>query len=187
MRIMDSHERAAVKTCNKCGETKFRSEFYPVGGKCKACFLARCKEYNARPDVVAKRHARQQAYYAIRKAQIQADRKTKWEKQPDRRARFNDYLKQHYAANKYLYAAKVGKRRAARVNATPVWADAKAIREFYRKAKEMTEATGIKHVVDHIVPLQGKTVCGLHVPWNLQVIPEKVNLAKANRLADEIV
>lgn len=187
MRAMDSHERAAVKTCRKCGVTKKRSEFYPVGGKCKRCYLALCKEYNAKPEVVEMRHARQQAYYAIRKAQIQAERKAKWEANPERRARFNVYLRQHYAANRDMYAAKVGKRRAARVNATPAWADLKAIREFYRRAKEMTEATGIRHVVDHVIPLQGKTVCGLHVHTNLQVIPEKENLTKFNRLTEEIV
>lgn len=184
---MDSHERAAVKTCNRCEETKPRKEFYPVGGKCKSCYLAQCKEYNARPEVVAKRHARQQAYYAGRKAIINAERKARMEANPERKQRFNEYLKKHYAANKTMYAAKVGKRRAARLNATPAWADAKAIREFYRRARELTEATGIKHVVDHIIPLQGRTVCGLHVHTNLQVIPERENLAKFNRLTDEIV
>lgn len=62
--------------------------------------------------------------------------------------------------------------------ATPPWADMKAIAAVYREAKEMTKKTQVLHVVDHIVPKCGKIVCGLHVHWNLRVVPWYVNAAK---------
>jgi len=72
-----------------------------------------------------------------------------------------------------------GKRRRAREKrATPPWADLTAIRAVYRQAEEMTKATGELHVVDHIVPLAGKLVCGLHVHWNMQVSHWKPNAVK---------
>lgn len=67
---------------------------------------------------------------------------------------------------------------------TPAWLTAEDkwyIKEVYDLAVLRTRLTGVSWHVDHIVPLQGKTVSGLHVPWNLQVIPAKDNIAKKNR------
>jgi len=76
-------------------------------------------------------------------------------------------------------------RRRKHRNATPPWLSRKQkseIRQLYQIAMTMTQTTGEQYVVDHIIPLQGETVCGLHVPWNLRVITQEENLKKSNKL-----
>lgn len=76
-------------------------------------------------------------------------------------------------------------RETIKRSAMPSWADRKKIQAVYIKAQAMTDETGIKHSVDHIYPIQGATVCGLHVHYNLQVIPLTDNLSKGNKMPDE--
>lgn len=73
------------------------------------------------------------------------------------------------------------KRRAAKKSAVPSWANSFFISECYHLARLRSKATGFPWHVDHIVPLQNKLVCGLHVEHNLQVIPGAVNQSKNNR------
>jgi 5-methylcytosine-specific restriction endonuclease McrA len=58
------------------------------------------------------------------------------------------------------------------------------IRLKYRLAIELSRRLGVPHAVDHIIPLQGEEVCGLHVPWNMEVITQEQNLKKSNKLVD---
>lgn len=62
------------------------------------------------------------------------------------------------------------------------WANKDAIAAIYAQCRERTKLSGIPHQVDHVIPLRGKTVCGLHVESNLQIIPADTNLRKRNRL-----
>jgi len=80
--------------------------------------------------------------------------------------------------------AKAAERRAMKLQRTPAWLtadDFAAIKAIYAEAAEKTAATGLCWHVDHIVPLLGKNVSGLHVPWNLQVISGSENMRKGNR------
>lgn len=70
--------------------------------------------------------------------------------------------------------------RAAKLQATPSWADSTAIDFTYHCAVVLEKTFGTKWHVDHIVPLQGKTVSGLHVEGNLQLLPASENLKKSN-------
>jgi len=83
--------------------------------------------------------------------------------------------------NRHKVCANVMKRNAGKFQATPKWANPFFIEEIYNLAQLRTKATGIKWHVDHIVPLKSKTVCGLHVEHNLQVIPAARNISKGNR------
>lgn len=79
----------------------------------------------------------------------------------------------------------VNVRRRRLRDASPSWltqAQKFQIREMYLAARRLTRDTGIKHVVDHIVPLRSDEVCGLHVPWNLQILTHIENSVKGNRL-----
>lgn len=72
--------------------------------------------------------------------------------------------------------------RARKQNAKPEWANGFFIAEAYRLSKLRSQMFGFKWEVDHIVPLNGDVVCGLHVEHNLQVIPAVLNRAKSNKL-----
>lgn len=68
---------------------------------------------------------------------------------------------------------------------TPAWLTKEErlkMRELYVQARKLSAVTGERYVVDHIVPLRGESVCGLHVPWNLRVITQEENLAKSNKI-----
>lgn len=81
------------------------------------------------------------------------------------------------------------RRRASKLQATPSWLSESqllAIKCKYALATMFTKCSGVSYVVDHIVPLRGKTVCGLHVSWNLQVITATENLKKSNKLQGDL-
>ena len=95
-------------------------------------------------------------------------------------ARSKEWLK----ANPEKHLAYSATRRAAKLQRTPSWLtekDSADIEDFYYLAKAMSQATGVKYVVDHIIPLQGKLVSGFHHLGNLQILTESENASKGNK------
>lgn len=82
--------------------------------------------------------------------------------------------------NPGIVNAHCSARRARQLSATPTWLDPKDFEAIYTQAKEMSLQNGVPYQVDHIVPLKHDLVCGLHVPWNLQIIPAVDNQRKKN-------
>lgn len=86
-----------------------------------------------------------------------------------------------YVENSAKIAINNRKYCVSRDTATPAWANEFFMNEAYRLARLRTKVLGRKWVVDHIVPLNSKIVCGLHAHTNLQVIPQRTNAIKSNR------
>lgn len=87
-------------------------------------------------------------------------------------------------ANSDKKAASASKHRAAKLQRTPKWlttSDWIEINWAYKIASDMTKSTGVQYEVDHVVPLQGKNVSGLHCPQNLRIITKKENASKRNK------
>lgn len=82
------------------------------------------------------------------------------------------------------------RNRENRKRAAPKWLTKQQkaeINAIYTRARYLTGKTGVTHHVDHIEPIVGANSCGLHVPWNLQVLTETENIKKGNRLPVELV
>lgn len=135
------------------------------------------REYNRIEEVKEKKHA---WYQENRERVIQAAAT-----RPATQLR--EYRNAWKENNKVQVRADTKARRRKHRDATPKWLSRKQkseIRQIYQIAITMTQTTGEQYVVDHIVPLRGESVCGLHVPWNLRVITQDENLKKSNKLVD---
>jgi hypothetical protein len=118
------------------------------------------------------------AWYAANKEHSKAYRVTNKERDAARKAAYRTANPDKALAIKSRYKAKKTRQLA-------VWRDDKAIAHIYERAAMLTAVTGIQFTVDHLYPLQGKTVSGLHTEANLVTIPASENFAKCNQLPED--
>jgi 5-methylcytosine-specific restriction endonuclease McrA len=154
-----------MKTCRNCGVHK-TLDLFPKQKQNKDGHHSYCKQCRSAYDKARYNPEKRNKEYVQNLAS-------------ERQAR-----REYYKDNKEAYYARKAKRRASLLNRTPLWlseADLKQISEIYNRCSLLNKQGTVKHEVDHIVPLQGETVSGLHVPWNLQIIPMLENRSKGNR------
>lgn len=133
------------------------------------------REYNLRPEVKEMRHEWYLDHRDVTIARASS-------RLPEAIRVYRDAWK---ARNPVSVLADNKARRRKHREATPEWLTPEqrgAIRAIYKSAIQLSRTTGVRYVVDHIYPLRGATVCGLHVPWNLRLLPHAENLEKSNKL-----
>ena len=93
-----------------------------------------------------------------------------------------DYFENHRKRNWDRYLEHAARRRWIKEKSSMNLTEdqIQEMRDIYWLAKDLTTINGEQYEVDHIIPLQGKDICGLHVPWNLQVLPMDLNRSKRN-------
>src|SRR5262245_52307232 len=143
---------------------------------CQECRKVRARKYN--PQVTASGYTKR---YYLRKRERTLAKNKRWR---DRnRAQMQAIRKQWLSIHPRFEAERAHQRRTQRLRGVsrqeliPAW----------QTAAELTERTGIRHHVDHIVPVRNQLVCGLHVPANLRVIPAEENQRKGNRFQPIVI
>jgi hypothetical protein len=153
------------KTCTVCKEEKVLSLFNKRGGK-EPGYTSFCKKCKSEKD--AKRYdsnKRRSLYFKNHAEEKEIRRK-------------------YYQQNKEKYYTSKANRRAQELKATPIWYsnfDSFVLSEAYSLCKLREKLTGVKWEIDHVVPLKGDNVCGLHWHKNWSVITQFENRSKGNR------
>jgi len=91
-------------------------------------------------------------------------------------------VKQYRVLNPGKVAANNKARKYAKLKATPKWANLQIIKLYYEIAARVTKETNENYHVDHIIPIQGKLVSGLHVENNFQLLTAYENISKSNKV-----
>lgn len=135
------------------------------------------------------RQRRRERHRAWRKANRESVNARKRQDYIKHREKHMAYMKEWVAQNPDRARAISARRRAALLKRCGLLTPEKneAIKAIYAEAARLTQETGVLHHVDHIIPLQGKTISGLHVPENLRAIPAPENHKKKDRVDEKLV
>lgn len=184
-KLLTQNLDTSQKLCKKCSLVQPVTHFSKDSSKkdgyrttCKSCKSATDKAYvKANAEAVAqKRSARYRKRYSTEREQQADYYKLNTQK-------FRESNKRYKQNNKGKVNAQTRKRQMQKLQATPSWANLDQIERIYVLCAKVSERTGVVHHVDHAVPLKGKSVCGLHVENNLQIVPAKMNLEKGNKFS----
>lgn len=171
------------KTCSKCNTEKSHTDYHKRKDTkdglmyiCKACNKNKSRKvWNDKKEELKKWH---KDYYKNNRDKILTKKVNYYILNKDT---ITTRQKQYRENNIIDIRARESAKNRRRKLATPKWADKQKIEHIYWICKLITDITGIKHHVDHIIPLQGKNISGLHVPENLQILTAEENLRKGNR------
>lgn len=170
--------------CGLCGSHD-ASAFYPsYRTRCRSCAKAKALPNRERKNIYLRQwRADNPGAFGLWHSRNIEHRSRYWQQWY---ARNKARLARSYAiwakANKHVVNALIAKRTAAKRRAVPGWSNHEAVKAIYRAAAELTRLTGVRHEVDHIYPLQGRTVCGLHCEANLQILTKAENIRKSNKM-----
>ncbi len=159
------------------------AERQTVNGTCLVCLKEKAtRRYAERGREICDRQ--RELRYANHASELAKEREYATQRRVLNRDAINAYARRWAKVNRPKTAAAWARYAAAKVLRTPPWLSKEqltAMRSFYDEAHRRTTETGKPWHVDHIVPLRGRDVSGLHVPWNLQVIPGEENERKNNK------
>ena len=186
-----------MKTCSKCEVEQDLGQFSPnkatrdkLCSQCKSCRREAQRVYRAN-NAEAQRQATRRwraenpdLCKELAKKQYEKDKEKrnaasrKWrEENPEKAKASSKSWVERNRGKKNFYTMS---RYTGLKNRSVAWANPEAIQDFYDTAAALTAETGIKHNVDHIIPLHGDLVSGLHVESNLQILTQAENCSKSN-------